>query len=293
MAKRRQNVRLSGIERLFCRLPLFSLLSLALAAQSAEGRPHRCPATTGSHVTYTSETKPALTSIPRGTILPVRLNATLSSVKSKANQAVTARIMQSVPLPDGSEIPRGSKVEGRIVEVVPGSGTAGARISLQFDKLRLSHQVVVPIVANLRAIAGFMEVFWAQTPAVGPGFGDVFRWMTTIQIGGDVVYGEGGPVTSAENGAEVLGTSVHGGVLVPVRANEKLGCRGEEDGGESLQALWVFSSNACGTYGLEHVQVPHAGRTDPIGVITFASDSGRLRIPSGAGMLLRVRESSR
>jgi len=291
MAKRRQNVRPSGIERLFGRLPLLSLLSLTLAAQSAQARPHRCPETTRSPVTYTSETKLALTSIPRGTILPVRLNATLSSVKSKANQAVTARIMQSVPLPDGSEIPRGSKVEGRIVEVVPPSGTSGARISLQFDKLRLSHQVV-PIVANLRAIAGFMEIYAAQTPAVGPGFGDVFRWMITIQIGGDVVYGEGGPVTSAENGAEVLGKSVHGGVLVPVRANEKLGCRGEADGKDNLQALWVFSSNACGTYGLEHVQVPHAGRTDPIGVITFASDSGSLRITSGAGMLLRIHESS-
>src|SRR5262249_25141253 len=156
-------------ERLFWRRPLVSLLSLALAAQSAEARPHRCPETAGSSVTYASETKPALTSIPRGTILPVRLNATLSSRKSKPNQAVTARMMQSVPLADGAETPRGSKVEGRIVEVVPPSGTAGARISLQFDKLHLSHQVV-PIVANLRAVAGFMEVYAAQTPAVGPGF---------------------------------------------------------------------------------------------------------------------------
>src|SRR5262245_12901175 len=286
-----KHLRPSDIQRLFWRLPLVSLVSLALAAQSAEAWPDRRPETTRSPVAHISETKPALTSIPRGTILPVRLNATLSSVKSKANQMVTARIMQSVPLPDGSEIPEGSKMEGRIVEVVPQSGTSGARISLQFDKPRLQRQVI-PIVANLRAIAGFMEVYAAQTPAVGPGFGDVFRWMTTIQIGGDVVYGEGGPVTSAENGAEVLGKSVHGGVLVPVRANEKLGCRGEADGKDSLQALWVFSSNACGTYGLEHVQVPHAGRTDPIGVITLASDSGSLRIPSGAGMLLRIHESS-
>src|SRR5215471_12273004 len=290
MAKRRQNVRSSGIAQLPRWLPLVALVCLALAAQPANAW-HRSPKTPRSRSKDASETKPPLTSIPHGTVLAVRLNATLSSVKSKPQEVVTARIMQSVPLPDGSEIPKGSKVEGQIVEVVRGTGGPGARISLQFDKLRLSHRVV-PIVANLRAIAGFMEIYAAQTPATGPGFGDVFRWMTTIQIGGDVVYGEGGPVTSAENGAEVLGKSVHGGVLVPVRANEKLGCRGEADGKDSLQALWVFSSNACGTYGLEHVQVPHAGRTDPIGVITFASDSGRLRIPSGAGMLLRIHESS-
>src|SRR5262245_838403 len=224
MAKRQQDEGSFGIERSIWRLVLLSLAPLALAAHSAVAGPHRCPCpeTTRPPVTHTSETKSVLTSIPGGTILPVRLNATLSSAKTKALQAVSARIMQSVPLPDGSEIPKGSKVEGHIVEVVPGRAASGARISLQFDKLRLSHEVI-PIVANLRAIAGFMEVYAAQTPAVGPGFGDVFRWMTTIQVGGDVVYGEGGPVTSAENGEEVLGRSVNGGVLVRVRANEKLG----------------------------------------------------------------------
>jgi hypothetical protein len=200
---------------------------------------------------------------------------------------VTASIMQNVPLPNGAKIPKGSKVEGHIVEVAPGNGALGPRVSVQFDQLRLSDRVI-PIVVNLRAVAGFMEVDAAQTPAVSPGFGDVFRWMTTTQIGGDVVYGDGGPVTSAENAEDVLGKSVDGGVLVHVRANESLGCRSEFDENDSPQALWVFSSDACGTYGLAHVQVPHAGRTDPIGVIIFASDKGNLKIQSGAGMLLRV-----
>jgi|SRR5215467_2975020 len=287
MAKQRQNVRSSGIEQLAWRLPLLALACLALAAQSSNAWPHRSPKTPRSSFGYASKTKPPFTSIPHGTVLAVRLNSTLSSVKSKPGEAVTARIMQSVPLRDGSEIPKGSKVEGRIVEVFRGSGGTGARISLQFDKLRLSHQEV-PIVANLRAIAGFMEIYAAQTPAAAPGFGDVFRWMTTMQIGGDVVYGDGGPVTSAENGEEVLGTSVDGGVLVRLSANEKQGCRGAVDGNDSLQALWVFSSSACGTYGLEHVEVPHAGRTDPIGRIILASNKGSLRIPSGTGMLLRI-----
>jgi hypothetical protein len=287
MAIPRRNVHLPEIEQSLRRLSLVFLICAALAAPSVEARPPRCPKMLRSPGGGTSRTKPLLTFIPSGTILPARLSGTLSSRKSKPGQAVTARIMQSVPLPDGSEIPRGARVEGRVVEVVRGTASPGERISLQFDKLRLSGQVI-PIVANLRAIAGFMEVYAAETPAVGPGFGDVFRWMTTIQIGGDVVYGEGGPVTSAENGEEVLGKAVDGGTLVRVRANERLGCRGEVDGSDRPQALWVFSSNACGTYGLEHVQVRHAGRNDPIGVIILASDKGSLRIQSGAGMLLRI-----
>jgi len=205
---------------------------------------------------------------------------------------VTARIMQNVPLPNGSKIPKGSKVEGHIVEVAPGNGALGARISVRFDKLRLSDRVI-PIVVNLRAIAGFMEVYAAQTPASSPGLGDVFRWMTTTQIGGDVVYGDGGPVTSAENAEEVLGKAVDGGVLVRVRANEAMGCRGEVDDNDSPRALWVFSSDACGTYGLANVQLLHAGKTDPVGLIILASDRGNLKIQSGSGMLLRVGDNRR
>ena len=200
--------------------------------------------------------------------------------------------MQDVPLPNDSKIPKGSKIEGRIVEVVQGNGSSGARISVQFDKLRLSGRVV-PLVVNLRAIAGFMEVYAAQTPAFGPGFGEVFRWLTTIQIGGDVVYGDGGPVTSSGNAEELLGKAVDGGVLVRVRANEAKGCRGETDHNDSPQALWVFSSDACGTYGVAHVQIAHAGRTDPVGLIILASDRGDLKIQSGSGMLLRVGENTR
>jgi hypothetical protein len=280
MVKRRHKVQSPGT---VWRLSLGSLICLALAVPSAQAlfvTSLRFP-----------ETKPGVTFIPRGTILPVRLNGALSSVRSKPGKTVTARIMQNVPLPNGSKIPEGSKVEGRIVEVVPGNGTQGATISVQFDKLRLSRRAI-PIVTNLRAIAGYMEVYAAQTPAFGPGVGDVFRWLATTQIGGDVVYGDGGPVTSAENAEEVLGKAVDGGVLVRVRANERMGCRGKVDDNDSPQALWVFSSDACGTYGLAHVQVPHAGRTDPTGVIILASDGGNLKIQSGAGMLLRVGEDT-
>jgi hypothetical protein len=225
--------------------------------------------------------------IPTGTILPVRLNSAISASKSKLGQVITGRIMQDVPLSSGVRIRAGSKVIGHIVERIPASTGAQARISLQFDKLVSSHQTV-SIITNLRAIAGFMRIIDAQTPPIGPGESDVFRWLTTVQVGGDVVYGDGGPVTTGENPNQIVGKKVNGGVLGQVRTKEGTKCRGAIDGNDNPQALWIFSSDACGTYGLEHISIAQAGRTDPMGVIVLVSDSGNLKIARGAGMLLRV-----
>jgi len=192
--------------------------------------------------------------------------------------------MQDVPLSPGVRIKEGSKVLGHIVEVTTG---APAHISLQFDKL-VSSDRTISITTNLRAIAGFMEILEAQIPPIGPGESDVFRWLTTVQVGGDVVYGEGGPVSTGADANQIVGKAVNGGVLGKVRAKEGTECRGAIDGNDSPQALWVFSSDACGTYGLEHISIAHAGRTDPTGVIVLISNRNDLKLPSGAGMLLRV-----
>lgn len=239
----------------------------------------------------TPESNPVI--LPPGTILPVRLNSTLSSAKCKPGQMIAGRIMQDVPLSPGMRIKEGSRVLGHIVEVIPATTGTPARISVKFDKL-VCQRKTISITTNLRAIAGFMQIIEAQTPPIGPGESDVYSWLTTVQVGGDVVYGEGGPVTSGENANQVVGKAVNGGVLSKVRPKEGTQCRGAVDGNDRPQALWVFSSDACGTYGLERISIAHAGRTAPIGVIVLvsASGSGTLDLPSGAGMLLRVSASS-
>jgi hypothetical protein len=199
--------------------------------------------------------------------------------------------MQDVPLSPGVRIRAGARVVGHIVEVSSESVGAPAHVSLQFDKLISSHQAI-SITTSLRVIAGFMRVAEAHIPPIGPGESDVYRWLTTVQVGGDVVYGEGGPVTVGDNPNEIVGKKVNDGVLGQVRANASTKCRGAIEGNDNPQALWVFSSDACGAYGLDHISITHAGRTDPIGVIVLASESGNLKIASGAGMLLRVRASS-
>lgn len=229
--------------------------------------------------------------IPLGTILPIRLNTAMSSGKSRAGQRITGTIMQNVPLPSGKKISKGSLVVGRIVSVTAARAGGDAEVSFQFDELLVKHETEhFHLTTNLRAIAGYLEVEAAQIPeGRGAGESDVYDWLTTKQIGGDDVYGRGGPVTKWNDASEVVGKAMmDGGVLAHVSARGE--CRGELYGNDAPQALWLFSSDACGVYGLRNVRIAHAGRSDPTGLIVLCSPDGKVNLPSGTAMLLRVNQ---
>ncbi len=223
--------------------------------------------------------------IPPGTILPVRLNRGLSSKNSRIGQPLTGRIMQDLPLPNGAKIPAGARILGTVIYITPPSNNTGASITFKFDQLEIHHERIA-LLTNLRALASPLEVQFAQIPETTPGFGTPYSWATTDQIGGDVVYGVGGPVT--DHMSQPVGKGVFGGVLVHVRARPGSKCRGELDGEDRLQALWVFSADACGLYEIPGVTIAHAGRTQPLGEIILTAESGELKIRSASGMLLRV-----
>lgn len=224
------------------------------------------------------------TSIPAGTILAAQLNSSLSSGKSKPGQTITARIMQDVPLPAGKKIPAGAKLIGRAVTAHNAQSNSPAEISIVFDTLKFRHQSL-KLKTNLRAMASMLEVEDAQTPSTGPDRGTPAAWTTRNLIGGEVAYGEDGPVA---DGDQTVGHALMNGVLVPVRPNGAAGCRGAVNDNNQPQALWIFSSTSCGVYGLDDLQIKHAGRTEPIGEITLSSSRPKLDMRAGSGLLLRV-----
>jgi len=230
----------------------------------------------------------AQNTIPAGTIVPVALNSSLNSRKVKPGQVITARVMQDVPLSPGSTIHAGAKVIGRVIDVKPANGGTGAQVSFRFDTLVVSKRRI-PIITNLRALASMMAVEAAQLPESGPDRGTSQNAWTTDQIGGEVVYRGGGPVA---DGLRSVGEPTYGGVLVHVSAKPGSPCRGEIEGNDRLQALWVFSSDACGVYDFADLAIVHAGRSDPVGKITLASDKGAVNIRAGSGMLLRVNKTT-
>ena len=222
--------------------------------------------------------------IPAGTILPVAVIPSLNSRKVKPGQVIAARVMQDVPLSPGSTIHSGAKIIGHVIDVKPANATSGAQMSIRFDTVMVSRQRI-PITANLRALASMMAVEAAQLPETGPDRGTSENAWTTDQIGGEVVYRGGGLVA---NGLRSVGEPTTNGVLVHVSGKPGTKCRGEIDGNDRLQALWVFSSDACGVYDFAGLEIVHAGRTNPVGLIILASDKGDFNVRAGSGMLLRV-----
>ena len=265
--------------------PLFLVFALVLAFAFDPAADSPANATPGSAKPKLSsaDTNADPLAIPPGTIIPIRVGS-LSSEKNKPGDAIKARIMQDVPLGNGSKLRAGSKVLGRVIAVTPATTATRATLTLKFD-IVVQGKESVAVLTNLRAMASTLVVEFAQTPTTGPGESDVYDWLPTVQVGGEVVYGKGGEVY---RGNRVVGRSTYDGVLAEVNPNEDANCRGPIDGNDRPQAFWVFSSDACGAYGFPYLMITHAGQADPRGEITLVSALGPVKIRSGSGMLLRV-----
>ncbi len=221
--------------------------------------------------------------LPPGTILAVSLNGSLNAAKVHAGQPISATLMQSIP---GSPIHRRARVLGHVVQV---STTANGQTSLEivFNAVE-SHGRRIPLQASLRALASRNAVEAAQVPEIMSSRGMTPDTWPTTQIGGDQVYRGGGPVA---RGDTAVGTPTPYGILAVPQPQAGQPCRGVVDGNRRPQALWLFSTDACGIYGYPHLRIQHAGRTDPRGQIVLSTGKGKLNLYSGTGMLLRVQGS--
>lgn len=220
--------------------------------------------------------------LPTGTALPVMLNSAIDAGKATPGAAIKARLMQDVNLPSGVRIRAGATVLGNIVEVDPPGKSSGSRVAFKLDRLAFDKRTV-RFSSHLRALASMNEVFEAQLPTNAiDDYGTSIADWNTVQVGGnEAVYRGDGTVVSAN---QVVGSATIGGAvqakLQPVRAG---GCHASTE----PQALWVFSTTACGIYGYYDVTIAHRGRTNPVGEIDLVS-GGRVQIQRGAGLLLIV-----
>lgn len=223
--------------------------------------------------------------IPAGTILPIQIQKTISVNEARSGETIEARIMQEVPLPDGEKLKARSVVKGSIVSSENDNEDPGVKVTLKFDQIA-DRQATLQVTTYLRAIASVRAVRAAQLSHSGGDIGTPSGWADTVLIGGDVRYGDGGVVRNKTK--ETVGKGVLGGVLVHVRANPARGCDGAPRGADSLQALWVFSSAACGVYDLDGVKIARFGRGTPIGEIALHFDKDSAKLEAGTTMLLCI-----
>ncbi len=220
--------------------------------------------------------------IPPGTVLPVMLSSTLDARHDKSGQAITGRIMQDVPLPDGITIPRGARILGHIVAARPASPGAPSQLTIKFDRVEFRRHRV-PITAHLRALASMNEVYEARMPTnAWDDYGTSPSDWNTVQIGGAGVYRGNGEVVE---GDQVVGRATdYGAVMARLTAAPDKGCA---VGSDREQALWKFSPWACGTYGFSDLKIVRSEKGSAAGEIVLQSIHN-VHVNGGSGWLLRV-----
>jgi len=217
--------------------------------------------------------------LPPGTVIPIMLSSGLNS-KDKANKTIEGNVMQDVLLTSGGKISERSRIFGHIVSVTK-SGASGSSIVLKFDTIR-DHDSTIRLTTALLAVASMQSVAEAQAPIeINSDVDPVSQWVTR-QIGGDVVNRGRGKVGSRSG---IVGTWLQGySVLVKLTPNPEAGCP-TGPGYDRQQAMWIFSSNACGTYGFNDLTIANSGRAEPLGEIELKSKSN-IKIRGGSAWLL-------
>ncbi len=224
--------------------------------------------------------------LPVGTILPVALSSQMRAQKAKPGDHISGKLAQDVTV-DGTRLPRGTQVLGRIVQAQPGSNGSPARLTLIFDTIRLRGREL-PVTTSLRALASAQAVYEAQLPTnLIDDYGSSIADWNTLQVGGQLVYRGDGTVTQ---GLEVVGkANIAGEVWGEPKTWPWLACA-RDRASKTVQSFWVFSTDACGVYGFDGLKLMHAGRSEPAGQIVLESP-GKLQIRSGSGWLLIVTAS--
>jgi hypothetical protein len=222
-----------------------------------------------------------------GTIIPVMLKHSVSTRNAHPGDAVHARVMQDVISGRTKIIRSGAVLAGEIIRIERDPKKSATRISLRFDQVE-SHGTRTPVVTSLRALASYVAVEQALIPPIGTSRTVPYEASTFVLIGGDVSYRGGGPVM---HGNENVGKPSGDGVVAQVLPNPERGCTSPIDSNVTPQSLWVFSSNACGTYELPTLNIVDRGLSS--GEFTLSFPERGIELHSGDGLLLTVITPSR
>jgi hypothetical protein len=224
------------------------------------------------------------------TTIPVRFVHTVKSNRVHAGEPVLASTIQTVQLPDGQSIPKGSVLQGHIVEArpfvfdtTPYAIQQPSYLSIHFDKIILRN-TSVPAQLYVRALVDNLDADKASSPIY---LDETDRVGTRQLVGQDQFSPLAKEVLNSDG--DVVGYNRKDGVHARLIANRYIVLHEFHDcpGTNTEQAVGIFSADACGIYGFVDVDLSNNG-SDNNGTFKLESHHHSVTLQAGSAALLQA-----
>ncbi len=129
--------------------------------------------------------------VPGGTPIVVALSSPLSSKTAKIGDTFGATVASNVLANGRIAVPAGTRVSGKVVQVISGSRSIGAvpALGLEFDQLELDDGQVIPITGTLNEQGASEKVQDSAKIVGGAAAGAVIGHQVHTNSGGTIVGG--------------------------------------------------------------------------------------------------------
>ena len=202
------------------------------------------------------------------------LGKTIDSKKAKQGDAVTARLVADVNVPDAQPLPKNTVLEGHVDQVTPSDHKSDATMVVTFDKAKLKSGQEVPIKATVLAMA---EPALMTSDASGGGGGAAGGGMPAG--GMEPSSGGGGGSTGGGGARGAGGSSGSSGSSVPTQQPPGMADAGGGSG-DSGQQQPAGNSNVPGVKLTSDIHQHNSA--------TFSSKGKNVHVPDGTLMAMAI-----
>jgi hypothetical protein len=155
-----------------------------------------------SEVSAPAASQAAATKVAGHGAFPVRLTRSLDSSKLKVGEAVEVETAGSFKLPDGTLVPKGSKLAGQVVVAqARAKGDSRSELTVVFDKLKIANGKQLSLKGVVQAV--FPAVEEAAPQMAGKASGAAGGGYSPGHAGGGYAAGTMGTVTDAKTGSNM------------------------------------------------------------------------------------------
>lgn len=140
------------------------------AQQPSSGNPTSSPTT--QQATPSAQTMPQASAMSAQTA-PVQMNpvkgelvSKLDSKTAKSGDSVVVQTKDSVKVSDGTEIPKGSKLMGHVIEAKASGGSENSQVAIQFDHVEIKGGQSLAVQSQIQSIAPSGAMPAASSPSM-------------------------------------------------------------------------------------------------------------------------------